>query len=177
MAKGICSVADCECRVFCSGLCQAHYARWRRHGDPLVGRYVHKCRQPRPCAIEGCVRHHMAHGYCELHYLRFVKSGGDLDVVALDGIKPASLNPKWRGDAAGYEAIHSRLKREHGKASEHACARCDESAVDWAYDHACPNEKTVERRGRIYAYSTNPDRYLPLCRSCHTRLDKGLLGA
>lgn len=40
-----CSVEGCERRNFGHGFCQMHYARWRRHGDPLV---VDESRQPKP---------------------------------------------------------------------------------------------------------------------------------
>jgi hypothetical protein len=33
----ICSVAECQKPADCRGLCQAHYRRLRRHGDPLAG--------------------------------------------------------------------------------------------------------------------------------------------
>jgi hypothetical protein len=124
--------------------------------------------------VEGCQRHHVSNGYCEFHYLRWSKSDGDLKTVALNGPRPNVLNGKWGADDVGYEAVHGRLRRSRGNARDHACAHCGEPADDWAYDHACPSEKAVERRGRLYAYSTDLDRYLPLCRSCHTRLDKGL---
>jgi hypothetical protein len=176
MADGTCSIPDCECPVFARDWCNPHYARWRRNGDPLAGRYAHRCRTARACAVAGCRRRHYGNGFCELHYLRWVKSDGDLAIVTLEGTRPSVLNPKWSADDAGYEAVHGRLNRSRGYAREHSCARCAEPATDWAYDHSSSNEKTVERRGRLYAYSTDPAHYLPLCRSCHTRLDKGLDG-
>jgi hypothetical protein len=33
----ICSIEGCSRRHFAAGLCQAHYTRLRRHGDPLAG--------------------------------------------------------------------------------------------------------------------------------------------
>lgn len=33
-----CSVPSCGRNAICRGLCNAHYMRWRRHGDPLAGR-------------------------------------------------------------------------------------------------------------------------------------------
>src|SRR3990167_11221407 len=37
MAKSIayCRIDDCQLRTHGHGLCQNHYMRWRRHGDPL----------------------------------------------------------------------------------------------------------------------------------------------
>lgn len=41
MGKSKCSVDNCVKMTFGKGLCQAHYTRWRRHGD------VSSCREPR----------------------------------------------------------------------------------------------------------------------------------
>lgn len=37
VAKATCSIRDCEDPVVARGWCNAHYKRWRRHGDPLGG--------------------------------------------------------------------------------------------------------------------------------------------
>jgi hypothetical protein len=169
----ICSAADCICPAHSRGWCQAHYARWARNGDPLAGRYPHRC-APRLCAIEGCSRRHHSGGFCQKHSLRWVNSGGDIEVTTLDGVRPGALNGKWGADDVGYEAVHRRLDRARGNAQGHSCATCGEPAADWAYDHSDPSEKATVRRGREYSYSTDLSHYLPLCRSCHTRLDKGL---
>ena len=34
----LCAVNDCPKTIFARGWCQAHYTRWKRHGDPLAGR-------------------------------------------------------------------------------------------------------------------------------------------
>lgn len=33
-----CSIADCGKRHYARGWCGMHYARWRRHGDPLIAK-------------------------------------------------------------------------------------------------------------------------------------------
>lgn len=33
-----CTIADCGGRPHARGMCNIHYARWRRHGDPTAGR-------------------------------------------------------------------------------------------------------------------------------------------
>lgn len=38
MPQKQCSIPYCERRFFGRGFCQAHYQRWRAHGDPLAGR-------------------------------------------------------------------------------------------------------------------------------------------
>ena len=37
-ARKMCSVGGCSSRFDAKGFCKLHYARWRRHGDPLSGR-------------------------------------------------------------------------------------------------------------------------------------------
>jgi hypothetical protein len=59
-----------------------------------------------------------------------------------------------------YSAVHQRLIRARGLASEHACAECGGQAADWAFDNGDP-------RG----FSEDLDRYSPLCRSCHRKKD------
>lgn len=35
MAKGTCSIDECDKSTFARGWCQKHYGRWHRHGNPL----------------------------------------------------------------------------------------------------------------------------------------------
>lgn len=67
-----CSVDGCERSVTARGWCDAHYRRWRRHGDPLGGRTSPRIRS---CEIEGCERSHYARGWCHLHYGRWLTQG------------------------------------------------------------------------------------------------------
>lgn len=76
-----------------------------------------------------------------------------------------------RVENPGYDATHKRHRRVLGSATTHKCANCDRQAEDWAYDHTDPAEMTEVYRGYIVAYSTDPTRYFPLCRMCHTTFD------
>lgn len=66
-------------------------------------------------------------------------------------------NHSWKGDDAGYAAMHLRVQELRGKPSR--CAMCD----------------TVEARRFEWANLTgdfsNPYDYVRLCTSCHHRLD------
>jgi hypothetical protein len=141
-------------------LCGAHYQRWLKSGNPGEAE-VEARRKGATCEIDGCSGKHYGRGLCEKHYQRWV-SHGDADTV---------LPGPWKGDDAGYSAVHERLVTARGPARQHVCAHCGQPAMDWAYDHLDPDEKVGLRHGRLLAYSTDPDRYMPLCRLCHSRHD------
>ena len=55
-------------------------------------------------------------------------------------------------------ALHKRLYRKYGKASEHKCVDCNNQARDWS----CENEN----------YTDNIKDYRPRCRKCHVKKDE-----
>lgn len=75
MNQRTCSVAGCAKSHFGKGLCNTHYVRWRKHGDPLAGALKE---YPETCTVEGCDKKFLAKGYCAKHYYR-VKKHGDPD--------------------------------------------------------------------------------------------------
>lgn len=87
--------------------------------------------------------------------------------------RPAKRPASKRTYSTKYGAIHMRLTRQRGPASNHPCALCGRTARDWAYDHNDQNEITTEWYGYTVAYSTDLDHYRPLCKPCHLRFDKG----
>lgn len=76
MDKG-CSVDACDLPVAKKGMCNKHYIRLRRHGDPNVCR---KAFAPEDglCTVEGCELPWLSRGYCKGHYERFMKYGDPL---------------------------------------------------------------------------------------------------
>lgn len=48
-------------------------------------------------------------------------------------------------------------------------AYCGDQAAEWSYDHTDSNEH-VSPEG--YPFSSDPDRYVPLCVSCHRTFDR-----
>jgi hypothetical protein len=68
----------------------------------------------------------------------------------------------------GYVRAHQRVRDIKGQACEHLCCKCSEGATNWAYTNDDPNE-LVDGQG--LRYSLDPDRYVPMCRSCHLRFD------
>lgn len=77
-----------------------------------------------------------------------------------------------------YHAMHHSIWRARGKASAHPCAAgCGRAAEHWAYDGKDPDEvwgwsnQSRDRRQVRVRYSLKLERYQPLCRPCHTKLD------
>ena len=167
-----CSIDGCEKPLKARGWCGMHWLRWRRHGDPGDAAPT---RLPvgDQCSVSGCARPPLARGWCGTHWSRWRNHGDPL--IALDhlanlaqGRGPAS--PQWRGDSITYNGAHWRTRRARGRASDYAC-RCGEPAVDWAYDHADPQERVEETDWGLIPYSTDPAHYVPLCRPCHKEFD------
>jgi len=69
----------------------------------------------------------------------------------------------WTGDKATSEAVHLRLRRERGRASEYACVDCGEAAEEWSFDEPS-------------GYSVDLSRYAPRCIRCHREHDLAIRG-
>jgi hypothetical protein len=164
-----CTITGCDrpSRNKTPGLCSAHYFRLRRSGD--IGPAQIQQRTKGPCSVDDCNRPHFGHGYCLLHYRR-VRKGGHPDFIAH---QRRDANPSWKGDDAGYNAAHDRVRRWRGPARAQTCAACGAPARHWAYRHDDLNER---RDDRGYAYSLDVDHYDPMCVPCHKRSDLERLG-
>lgn len=152
-----CSIEDCDRPQHGRGWCKVHYLRWYRiqHGARVV---------PESCTVEGCDRPHLARDLCSTHYKRWRKHG---DVKA---DVPVSDDQGWKGDAVGYKTLHDRLRRQRGKASDHACVDCGEQARDWSLVKSADAVRDAKRGLR---YSLRIEDYEPRCPPCHGRYDHG----
>lgn len=72
----MCSVDGCEKPAKTRGWCSGHYARWQRHGDPLIclrgdgyGR-----NHVAACEVDGCETVARTRGLCASHYRKQVRS-------------------------------------------------------------------------------------------------------
>ena len=82
MVQRTCSIEGCGRSVRARGWCNAHYIRYRRHGDPLAGG-AQLSPDPRRgkfapsefCTIKGCDAASRAWGLCNMHYLRAKRRG------------------------------------------------------------------------------------------------------
>jgi HNH endonuclease len=75
-----------------------------------------------------------------------------------------------RADGRNQKNSMSRYSRSHylvgklwGPARHYPCVTCGRPAHEWAYDHTDPSSPG--------GYSQWPEFYMPMCRSCHRRLD------
>lgn len=168
MANGTCSVEGCERVLDSRGWCDYHYRHWLKHGDPLMVKKRGPKPKPRPtCSVGGCERVVHGRGYCPLHYQQW-KNNGDPLINRRNLRGPASY--VWRGDDVKYFAVHRRLRVLRGSAKKFTCAHCGLlPARHWAYDHQDPNERHSEDG---WPFSLDPERYTPLCSSCHALLDR-----
>lgn len=109
MAQGTCTIPGCPNPLRARGWCATHWARWRRHGDPL-GSYT--APPPRGCSIDGCTRPHEAHGWCAAHYERWRRHGDPLTTLVRTGCSIEGCERKHSGN--GLCAGHRRRQRLYG---------------------------------------------------------------
>jgi hypothetical protein len=86
-------------------------------------------------------------------------------------------NPNWSEVPTPW-AVHARLRRERGSASNYPCIECGErreygatgeDSMNWSYDYGAPDEMLHAGYG---AYSADPDFYSPRCAfPCHFQYD------
>lgn len=82
--------------------------------------------------------------------------------IAFKRDQKGSKNDSWKGDTAGYSALHRRLYSLYGKPKQ--CSVCNTEDIDKHYDYAnlTGNYQDVED-------------YAPMCRSCHWKYDKKIM--
>ena len=72
----VCKVDGCARAAEGRGMCNMHYGRDFRNGDPSVTRrQVSGSCTGKPCSVEGCERQMFGGIYCSMHYKRFVRFG------------------------------------------------------------------------------------------------------
>src|SRR5690625_5273114 len=76
-----CSVTACERPAYKRQMCNSHYIRWRRHGDPSIMKHA-RYEPGQRCAVEECERPVLAKVYCKPHYARNAKYGDPMASAA-----------------------------------------------------------------------------------------------
>lgn len=72
MKEKVCSVKGCINSFLARGLCNKHYLRWKKYGDPLFTQHKEFC------SIEDCNNKHALNGYCVKHNKRVERHGDPL---------------------------------------------------------------------------------------------------
>lgn len=87
----ICSIEGCDrpVKVKRDGLCNRHYYRLRRHGDPQGGRVSPD--RNRICSVDGCEARGRTRGFCSKHYRRWLLHGDPLIVLPSPGSSPVDF--------------------------------------------------------------------------------------
>lgn len=113
MAEATCSINGCNRKVQARGWCAAHYARNRKHGDPLAGGSSPRTR----CDVTGCERRHHANGYCTYHEKRRRLFGDPVNAPTRRKPAPTcSIEGCERpdGSSKGWCRMHYWRWRRHG---------------------------------------------------------------
>lgn len=118
----LCNIENCSNKIAARGWCWKHYARWRKHGDPL---YVLKPKE-RPCDVSGCEDFAKSRGLCTRHYLKFRKYGDPLagKTYYTDIEERFEAQTQWQGDCLvwtgsctqdgyGYMSVNGKSKGVH----------------------------------------------------------------
>jgi hypothetical protein len=85
-----CHIEGCDGWCVGHGLCQLHYHRWWRWGDPY---HITK-NMAAPCVLDGCSGPQKALGLCQMHYRRWQRHGDPLWEVPLG--KWERRSPEYR---------------------------------------------------------------------------------
>jgi hypothetical protein len=177
-----CTVEGCDTPGDSLGLCRLHYGRFHASGSvdlpprrPLV--------RESPCSVEGCDRQQEARGLCHLHYCRQWEGRPLVVSILRCAVDGCDYPSKSAGLCVGhhmrlrdirvttnYHMAHIQVVAARGKASTHICIGCAGQAKQWAYDHRDPNVMFSDLGS---PYSGEVDHYIPLCVTCHRRLDLG----
>lgn len=73
--KALCNIDGCGNRVRTRGMCQGHYLRLLRHGDPLAGGKMRQRYRGRVCGVDDCQSRAVSNGLCGKHQLRMRRHG------------------------------------------------------------------------------------------------------
>lgn len=153
----ICSIEGCESTYRIKrGMCNAHYCRWRRHGDPLAGGTSPD--PDRGCSVPNCESPHHSAGMCMVHARRVERTGspylsglaakderdGSTEGRFWNRVERANGCWKWTGhiDAKGY----ARFKADGSDRFAHRYSyelHHGPIAEGMDIDHKCRNRSCV----------------------------------
>jgi Helix-turn-helix domain len=118
------------------------------------------------CSVDGCEGitgvPGTARGLCSKHYTRLLRHGDPARLKGRHGPGTGPEHPHWKGADASYTALHNRVYRRRGKASDHGCEHCGRKEpgirYEWATVHGTDGTD-------VHAH------YISLCVACHRLYD------
>ena len=181
MSEKCCAVPDCLRRAQCSvdnqRVCLMHYKRWKRHGDVnFIGRKWGAPNRNRvACILAECGEMQDGNSpYCKKHDTRARRHGDPHIAIpqAARNLPRGEDHRQWTGDEATYSAVHQRIRKAFGSASQYKCIDCGHDAAHWSYNHSGKDEK----HSNLGLYSTDLNQYVARCVPCHKKFDLSVLG-
>ncbi len=128
VARGTCSVDECDSPRYCKGLCTRHYQRMRAHGDPLGGG---RDRKPRLKWPDGLLRRMEPQSNGCIHFAGYVDPGDGYGRVWVeDHVELAHR--------AAYEHFVGPIP--DGMVLDHECHNRDETCLGGS---SCPHRRCV----------------------------------
>ena len=122
MTNRTCSIDGCSKPEKSRGWCGAHYARWRRNGDPLTDRRP----KAKPCARPDCSERSSSRGLCGRHYAR-ARRDGEVTTEACGANDCDRF--AW---ARGLCDLHYTRWRKHGDPNHVAVIIGDDASRFWS---------------------------------------------
>lgn len=177
-----CVVAGCEKPIRSIGLCYSHYMKQHRYGTPTPEHASRRRDLTGLVVGELTVRALVEDGMwlCDCSCGATTKTrAGDLNRGSARSCGNGRLHRRHlRAELVGYNALHSRVKRDRGLPALHQCVGCGNRAEEWSYDHSDPNEIISDETGSVgFPYSLDEQRYEPRCVACHRAYDSSLRAA
>lgn len=125
-----------------------HYARWKRHGDPLVILPTGLPRQDPRCSViehgKRCKKPSLARGYCDTHYARWRKHDDPL-IVLPTGPQRRTAAEKEVSQREG------RFQRNYGISYTDYLAMCDAQGGRCALCREVPKRRRLRNDGTPWA--------------------------
>lgn len=179
-----CSVDGCNGNAVYKTLvlCNIHYNRQKRHGDPTAGGKMQAKRIARggACRIAGCKDTGEQKGYCQKHYSRLKRHGDPLAGRPLrHGQFGTRLHRIWKGmrnrcgHTSGCDAGTAKYYRDKGV---RVCAEWQDFAVfaEWANANGYADNLTIDRINSDGSYEASNCRWVTILANIRTRASNKL---
>lgn len=119
---------------------------------------------------------YLGFGFKKGHKIRNRTKGTKLSLERRHQMSIQRMGNKYAflGEAAGYAAKHLWMEKQFGKAKDLACMFCGGTAVS---PTTKKNSTRIEWANLDGKYTRNPFSWTTLCKICHMRYDRDVLGA